>query len=265
MTATRPIEALFDGLQDAGETLDLWWRDDDAIADTPALRRLLRSARLQDCPLALAAIPAAVTPSLVRYLAGEASVDILVHGFAHANRAEPGAKPAEFGADRPCAVLAREAQAGLAILTDAFADRTVAIFVPPWNRISPEAAAALPALGYAGLSAFGPDGSSIAGLRRLDTHLDPVDWRGTRSLVAPDRLAQTLQTTLARGIRTVGFLTHHLVFDEALWAFTDELLSLAAHHPAVRLRSVADLLAVDQGRPAGPPLHAPRRILECTP
>ena len=49
----------------SGRPVALWWRDDDAVADTPALRRLLEIATV---PLALAVIPARLEPSLALLL-----------------------------------------------------------------------------------------------------------------------------------------------------------------------------------------------------
>lgn len=69
------------------------------------------------------------------------------------------------------------------------------------------------------------------GLEQINTHLDPIDWRGTRGLVAPDKLvAQT--TDLLRDRREgrtdnaepFGILTHHLVHDPDIWIFTEALL-----------------------------------------
>jgi hypothetical protein len=50
-----------------GRAVELWWRDDDAIEDTPALRRLLALTRGR-APIALAVIPGRLTPNLAPLL-----------------------------------------------------------------------------------------------------------------------------------------------------------------------------------------------------
>ena len=81
-----------------GRTVDLWWRDDDAVAPTPALDRLLALARGRGAAARARGDPGAARPSLAARLAGEAGVRVLVHGWRHRNHAPPGAKSAEFGA-----------------------------------------------------------------------------------------------------------------------------------------------------------------------
>lgn len=77
-----------------------------------------------------------------------------MHGLAHDNHAPLDAKPAEFGPHRPLATLREEAARALALAQARVPRETLLpVFVPPWNRIAPDLAADLPALGYAGLSA----------------------------------------------------------------------------------------------------------------
>ena len=53
----HPLREAFARRRDAGAEPALWWRDDDAGADSPALRRLIALARESGCPVAVAAIP----------------------------------------------------------------------------------------------------------------------------------------------------------------------------------------------------------------
>jgi hypothetical protein len=39
----------------------------------------------------------------------------------------------------------------------------------------------------------------------------------------------------------IGLLTHHLVADEAVWAFCEAVLDILASHPAVRFATLAKL------------------------
>ena len=65
----------------------------------------------------------------------------------------------------------------------------------------------------------------------MNTHLDPIDWRGTRGVIAPQVLiSQTVDLLRARregqadNSEPFGVLTHHLVHDQDIWAFTEALL-----------------------------------------
>ncbi|MCJ2093555.1 polysaccharide deacetylase family protein, partial [Methylobacterium sp. J-072] len=233
-----------------GQRVPFWWRDDDAVAASPALDRLLDLAEAHAVPLLLAAIPARIEPSLGDRLVSAHRVSVAVHGLAHHNHAPPGEKPAEFGVHRPLDTLVAEAAAGLRIARERLPQAVLLpVFVPPWNRLAPDLAAALPGLGYRGLSAV--PGPAIPGLDRLDATLDPIDWRGTRSLRDPDALLQSLAAGITRDpAQPIGLLTHHLAHDAALRAFVADLLETCCGHPAVTCldpRSLFSGAAVETG------------------
>jgi hypothetical protein len=246
-----PWRALDDALhraEDAGVTIPFWWRDDDAAASTPALDRLLALARRFEVPLVLAAVPAKVEPSLVRRLQDEPRVGVAVHGLAHANHAPQGAKKAEFGAHRPLARLAEDARDGLRLARARFGERLAPVFVPPWNRMTPELAEILPRLGFIGLSTFGerPGREPAPGLVQVNAHVDPIAWREGGRIRRPEEIASAVAELIRRRMtraagepEPIGLLTHHLVHDEALWAFCDDFLSRLLAHPSVRLAEVA--------------------------
>ena len=259
------LRAVLDDAGANGRAVSIWWRDDDAIAATPALDRLLALADSFAAPLLVATIPAGVSPSLGARLADTRRVSLAVHGLAHANHAAPGGKPSEFGADRPLEVAVADAAEGLRLARERLpADRLLPVFVPPWNRLAPDLAAALPALGYRGLSSV--PAAAVPGLVRADVMLDPIDWRGTRSLADPERLIDTLCRAISEEAgRPVGLLTHHLAHDSAIWDFLHALLALLAWHPAAVIRDPRQLFqtsAVDGVTPAcwTPIADAPARI-----
>lgn len=241
-----PLRAALDAAGEAGRRVRFWWRDDDAVAGEPALDRLLDLA--EGTPILLAAIPAGIVPSLAERLARAPLARAAVHGLAHANHAPAGEKRAEFGPHRPLDVLCEEAEAALGLARVRLPE-VLPVFVPPWNRIAPDLAAALADLGYAGLSAAGGGAGPVA-LVRHDIDLDPIDWRGTRSLVDPARLVADLVRRVAAG--GIGLLTHHRVHDAALWDFLGALLPLLVRHPAVDVADPRDLFSVRpvDGEPA---------------
>ena len=142
------LEQEVDAWREAGREVTLWWRDDDAAEPSLALSRLLR-LRPPGCPLGLAVIPAAAKATLAGELTG--AVDVLVHGFAHANHAAPGARKSEYPAGRAAPDELRE---GRERLDELFGDRALPVFVPPWNRMGEDAAA-------------GPSGGRVPGALRL--------------------------------------------------------------------------------------------------
>lgn len=220
-------------------TLPLWWRDDDAIATTPALTRLHDLARHLDMPVHLAVIPAGAEDTLISSI-GTHLIPV-VHGWAHENHARWYQKKAEFGEHRPRDQMQAETELGLCRLRALFGDALVPMFVPPWNRLDPNLLAALPRQGYRILSAFTPrdNASAAPGLAQINTHLDPINWRAGKALHDPDTLIAQVarQLTDRREGRAdpeepYGILTHHLVHDSAIWDFTEALLSRLLQGPS---------------------------------
>lgn len=226
-----------DAWRDAGRVPTLWWRDDDAVADTPALRRLLALVGDAGLPLALAVIPAQAEPDLVALLAGSSDVDVLAHGHRHVNHAGAGEKKAEFGPHRPVYELLAEAAMGWERLLATFVERSCPVFVPPWNRLDERLVGLLQHARFAGLSRFGPRRAKhpAPSILEVNCHVDPVDWRGDRGFLGADIVLARLTAHLtARRAGTVdadeptGLLTHHLVIDAAGWNFLADLVRFFA-------------------------------------
>ncbi|MGB3245908.1 MAG: polysaccharide deacetylase family protein [Sulfitobacter sp.] len=215
-----------------GLNLPLWWRDDDATRVTPALERVLRLGEELALPVHLAVIPEPATPELATYCAETPFAVPLVHGWTHQNTAPEGAKKAEFGHPDPDTTA--KSAAALGRMRDLFGDHMLAMFVPPWNRIHPDVVAGLKPQGYVALSTFTPRTARVtAGLVQINTHIDPIHWKGGGGLADENTLiagvVQLLQDR--RYGRTdkaepLGFLSHHLVHDEAIWDFTQRCLSI---------------------------------------
>lgn len=236
-----PLDTELARWREAGLTLPFWWRDDDAVAPGPALDRLVALASRFGVPVHLAVIPAGATPALADTVAATPALIPLVHGWAHANHAPEGEKKAEFGVHRPLTMRRDEAAQSMQTLSRLFGAALAPVFVPPWNRIAPDFAPTLKTLGYSTLSAFGPRKSPEAapGLVIANTHLDPIDWHGSRSLAEPARLIAQIARDLtdrregrADNAEPYGLLTHHLVHDAAIWSFTEDLLGRLIAGPA---------------------------------
>ncbi|HZW47901.1 MAG TPA: glycosyltransferase [Microvirga sp.] len=228
-----PVDQALDRARDRGCAIRFWWRDDDAVADTPRLDRLLALSRHAKASLALAVIPHRLEASLGERLQNEDTAFALVHGWSHVNHASVGEKKAEFGAHRPVEAMTAEAGRALQVAREKLDRKLLPVFVPPWNRISPELVQQLPRSGFAALSAFNDRTAACPadGLLQVNTHIDPIDWHGTRSLADRDRIVASLVVAIDRRARgeadreePVGLLTHHLVHDDVIWAFCEELM-----------------------------------------
>lgn len=251
MTGWDALAAELDAWGAAGRTAEFWWRDDDAVAATPALDRLLALRRTAAVPLALAVIPARADATLAAALAGETGIDVLQHGYAHANHRPEGAKKAELGADRPLWDIAREIADGRGRLDTLFGDGGwCEVMVPPWNRIAPAVAALLPGLGFVGLTTFHARAAAEAapGVTAVNTHVDLIDWPGTRAFAGDEAcLAAAVAHLAAKRAGTAdaaeptGMLSHHLAHDEGCWAFAGRFLAVTASHAAVRWRDARTL------------------------
>lgn len=231
-----------DSWKKARMTLPLWWRDDDAVQHTAQLDRLTQLSAALDLPVHLAIIPKAQQPDLADHIRSAPNLIPVVHGWAHKSHAPASEKKAEFGLHRPLEDRLEDAEAGLTQLKRQFGSSLRPMFVPPWNRIGDDMLPWMAGLGYCALSTFTPRSRSKAapGLAQINTHLDPIDWKGTRGLIDPDQLiAQVTQQLKDRRQgradqrEPYGILTHHLVHDPDIWAFTETLIARLLDGPAV--------------------------------
>ena len=76
---------------------------------------------------------------------------------------------------------------------------------------------------------------AATGLLQVNTHLDPVAWKSGGGLLDPSLLDAQLARELedrrigrADNAEPYGLLTHHLVQDDATWAFTAAIVETAA-------------------------------------
>ncbi len=220
-----------DAWQAAGRRATLWWRDDGATGWTPALHRLLRLARAAGIAPALAVPPAAAEPWLADRLPREAGVRVLQQGE-------------DAPADGPmAAAFAGSLCWGWMRLLEVFRADALPVLVPARRRIDPELGHGLSALGYRGLSMFGPRRHDHAtlGLAWVNVHAAVVEGRRTLAFAGERRVLDGLVGHLrARRLARVdaaeptGLLTRHLCHERACWAFLEELLGETARHPAVR-------------------------------
>ena len=100
------------------------------------------------------------------------------------------------------------------------------------------------------LSTFGAAKNEAAHLTQLNSTLDVIDWRGTRSLRNPIKLRDDFIAQLTtpffhvKDNPVIGLLTHHLVHDDTVWHFLDAFLQRLSAHKAVTFVDVATLQAL---------------------
>ena len=244
----RPLLDELDAWVAAGSQATLWWRDDDCIEPTAALDRMIGLSATYKVPLGLAVIPAHAKPALADRLAGEPTVAVLLHGFAHINHAGRGERAAEFGAHRPVATRVAEISDGWQRL--AYLPRRLPVFVPPWNRYDSDIAAGAARVGIHVISAFGPRRSLSSGVVEANCHCDIISWKTTRAFTGVTKsVAMIVEHLAARRngraakVEVTGVLSHHLDHDEGCWTFLDTLFGLTHAHPGARWVSPAHLTA----------------------
>lgn len=234
-------------LRSAEMRLPIWWRDDDAIQPTTELDRLTIMSQRTGVPVHLAVIPKFAGPPLADQVKGVSNLIPVVHGWAHQNHAPAGSKKAEFGAGR--AGAAQDAANGLTSLRTLFGAQLAPMFVPPWNRIDPTIYSELVKAGYKILSTFTPRTTAkpVPGLTQINTHIDPIDWRGTRGLIDSTALINQIVKLLrdrrigdADNAEPLGLLTHHLVHTTDVWDFTEQLLDTLQTGPTDRFRTTTE-------------------------
>lgn len=215
---------------DAGTKPQFFLRDDDAIADTPALRKLFALCERFDVPLLLAAIPRDAEAALGELVRTAPLVTGAVHGWAHVDHTPPGQKICELGTDRPIEIVLGELAEGRKKLLDLFDGDLSGLLVPPWNRIHDPVLEAIGQAGFAGVSRHGwPEHDPPAGLVELNTHVDIIHWSGgqvgrSHGWVFAE-LARNLEAARNHDWSPVGLLTHHRDHDEQAWTVLKAALS----------------------------------------
>ncbi len=220
-----------------------WWRDDDAIAPGPKLDRLI--GLTANTGLLLAVIPAIVQRTLPSSLANIKHVYVAQHGYAHINHAPRGQGLGawEIGLHRGEAAVMDDLAKGWDVLENLFETGFLPVLVPPWNRIDPALFSAIAAKQYLYVSAFGPRDpeQSVAGLIQVNSHCDPIRWKGGAHFGGDaktlDQLTHHLQARRTGAVdasEPTGFLTHHIDLDSEGWDFCTKLASFIDQHPAAQ-------------------------------
>lgn len=252
MNAWHSLVEELDRWADQGRLATLWWRDDDAALPDPALDRLLG---LSATPLALAVIPETVHGEAAGAILARSTATVIQHGYAHRNHADPGERKTELGDGRDAEEALDELSRGRRRLVEKFGDRFAPILAPPWNRLSASLTGRLSGIGLSGLSTYGPRAAAepAPGLAQVNSHIDIIDWRGSRGFVGEDAALslaighlRARRTAAADAAEPTGLLSHHLVHDEPAWRFIEEFIAATGRHPAARWLTVDDAFGCER-------------------
>lgn len=209
----------------------LWWRDDDAQSVSPALERLLALSQRHEATIHLSVIPVGITADLPARLRDTDYTYVLQHGLRHVNH-EPKGKPAsEVGEMRDIRLQRDDLERGWHALVAARMPRLLPAFVPPWNRIGDMTRRHLPEWGYSFLSTYDGrgDAAPVSGLTHINAHLDPIRWKYNNVFRGEEKMLEMLLAHLKdrranESDAPIGYVTHHLQTEDAIWELTDTLL-----------------------------------------
>lgn len=228
----------------SGKKARFWWRDDDAVSDTPELRRLLSLAEEIGTVVGLAVIPALATDDLVK-LAASAPCCVWQHGWRHKWQHEDtdtSYSNGEFGQGRDLETMMAEAQNGQIALDLKFGETGwQKVFVPPFHALSLPFKLLLPSLGYRGLSAGLPLTPEVSTVAEVNAEIDILNWPKRRfhgsdvvERMLVEQLSLRRQEILPEDA-PIGLLTHHPAMDEEAWRFLEGLLRFLKVHRAAEL------------------------------
>jgi predicted deacetylase len=238
-------DALCAALDAAAAPVTFFIRDDDAGWADERLIALLRTVEAAGVPIDLAAIPAALTPSLARELRarreGGQRIGIHQHGFAHVNH-ETALRKCEFGPARSLVQREADLRWGQEKLAQLFGDALDPIFTPPWNRLAVDTVELLAGLGFTRLSRNrGADPQHV--MQEISVHCDwSRHWRlaGEDALAAAQRIALDLAEHAVAGA-SVGLMLHHATMSVVQLELLSHALAAWARHPNARWRAMEEL------------------------
>ncbi|MEW6261194.1 MAG: polysaccharide deacetylase family protein [Thermodesulfobacteriota bacterium] len=229
----------------AMQPVTVYFRADDVAIPDPAMHRLLETFSVHRMPLALALVPAWLTPS--RWAAfrrwDEDHPDLWcwhTHGWRHVNHEAVGRK-SEFGPSRSQEEILDDLKRGMARLQDLLGGRLSPIFTPPWNRCSEDTLERLFSIGYLAVSrdigALLPPPPPL-----VDIPVD-VDLHTRKEGSVPDgwkTLFLQMEKAFQRG--SCGFMIHHQRMNENAFRFLDDLLGVLSSQPSIRPVAMSALL-----------------------
>lgn len=235
----------------AGLTATFWWRDDDGVAPTEQLDRLLATA--EPLPIALAIISGWTTKALAERLDGCQRITVLQHGWHHTNHGSPTMRT-EYSGDRPADDVMKELRQGRERMSALFGKLFQPVFVPPWYHFDDTFLPLLLQSGLWSMSRKGARSSTAkgAGIFEGNVHADLLEWQHPPAFVgtgmAIDQLIGHLRQRrlgLCDIDEPTGILTHHANQDLPAYDFIERLAELTTAHKAAKWLRASEIFPAD--------------------
>lgn len=224
---------------------DVFFRADDIGVPTDNFKRLLDLFVRFRVPLALALVPAWLTPSRWRALrrAGDGEPRLWCwhqHGWRHINHVPQG-KKGEFGDQRTREDLRRDLTAGWQRLHALACEPLQPLFTPPWNRCGAKTLELLPQLGFKAVSrTAGSHPAAPASLAEWAVNVDLHTRKEKDPQTGWIRLVSEIEAGIACGV--CGVMIHHDRMNGAAFAFLEQLLLVLTTHSGIALVNLAEHL-----------------------
>ena len=250
------LDLLIPALDALPATVQVFVRDDDAGWEDGKLLGLLDVMQRAGVPIDLAAIPAALGPTLAAELCAriDASPELLAvhqHGLQHVNH-EPVGRKCEFGPARSATEQREDLAQGRAALAGLLGERLQPWFTPPWNRCGAATPGLLASLGFQALSRDRRAAPGQHALPELPVDVDwSRQWREGQGTAVASALVDALRARAADGA-ALGLMLHHAVMSRDELRCLAGLLAVASDHPRLRWCGMGELL-VSSSSPADSP------------
>jgi len=230
-------------LNSRGQTIDLFFRNDDVDEDDLSLRTMLDLFFRYQVPLNLQIIPGRLTTACINTIDRARSnlLELNQHGWMHENHEHSGRK-CEFGPSRSFDQQYEDIERGRKVLEEAFGSAFSPVFTPPWNRCTVETFRALDRLGFQALSRF--QGDAPAGgynFREVSVTLDLYRWQGGAMMKPPNELVDELIWQIEE-LHRIGIMLHHRVMDEEAYEFLALLLGELCLSRVIKFHTFQSLL-----------------------
>jgi len=223
----------------------LFFRADDVAVPGKAFSALAGTFREANTPLNMAVVPSWLTGS--RWSALRLAADgadlfrWCQHGWRHMNYESPGLKKREFGHARPARDKRLDLSKGFKRLEEIMGQDFTPVFIPPWNRCDGDTLAAMPAIGFRGISrTVGAGPEPPDGLQDFPVRMDLHTRKEPDPSASLEAMLQELTSGLAEG--QCGVMLHHQRMNDAAFSFLSCLLGELKGRAGVSFAHFEDLL-----------------------
>ncbi len=196
----------------------LFIRNDDAWTLDGSFRFFFDAAFEREIPVVHAVIPGRMEAGLVRFLCRTKErhphlIDIVQHGWMHADHSHQAGQKYEFGPSRSLKAQQEDIRRGLQKMRRAFGDLFTPAFVPPYHGYDERTLRVLQEEGFQVLSAGGRRPGSLRDFLELPARISFSRYEGNRRagvFRANEIIAMLAKDAPRRSL--TGVLTHHQDF-----------------------------------------------------